>query len=244
MKKIWFGIFVSICLLTTCAIGCTARQEDMLKDFAVLTVDDKEHVISRKDSNRLRELLDTTSGWEDCEAGGSIGEYEVVLDGVQYNVDTKDREHPIHTGSHGSMLKGAMSNADKSVVKEIYRILEKWSRLEHSYEYFLLNNQIPGDKATLSINNDGTDKEYVFSEEDTKKLREFFAADSGWMERVGCECIGNHEITIDNIRYVIDITDMTHEVKYGLADGSAEYSIYCPTSALRKICQIIEKTMQ
>lgn len=240
-KKI--NLIVSIFIMTISLLGCDSNQEKELKNFAVLEVGNLEHVISRKDSDRLRELLAASSGWEECDACDCIGAYKVALDGVQYMVDRMDENHPIHFSKPDVSTNKAMENEDKNVVKEVYKIIEKWGSLGDSYEYFLMEHQTPSASAVLTINTDGSDIEYIIEKEDTKQLRKLLAADAGWIEDIGCECIGEHEITIDNIRYVIDITGETHEIKYGMAGKSAEYAIYGSSANMQEIFRIIEKTL-
>lgn len=35
-----------------------------------------------------------------------------------------------------------------------------------------------------------------------------------------CSCIGDYELILDNVRYVIDLTDLDHQIKYGVVGGS------------------------
>lgn len=246
MKKYKILILLTcILILMLNCLGCDSKSEAVLDDssFAVMKeAYDKTHVLSRRDTERLRELLDTASGWVECEPCDCLGTYELILDNVRYVVDIKDKKHQIQYGKSNGPLTAAMENEDKDVVKAIYRIVEKWVELESSYEYFLNTNQKADDQAVFSTNR--SDAKYRLSKEDTERLRTLFAADSGWMEQVGCECIGDYTLVLDNIKYVIDITDVTHEIKYGLVEGSAEYSMSNPNgNVVREIHKIIENTL-
>lgn len=242
--KVLIILMYLLTLIMSC-LGCDSKSEAVWEDSSsavMIETNGKTHVLSNRDTERLRDLFDAASGWVECEPCDCPGAYELILDNVRYVVDIKDKNHQIQYGKTNGVLTGAMENEDKDVVKTIYRIIEKWIELEYSYEYYLITNQEADEKAVLKTNRSGT--EYRLSKEDTERLRTLFAADSGWMEQVGCECVGDYTLVLDNIKYVIDITDVTHEIKYGLAGGSAEYSMSNPNgNVVREIHRIIENAL-
>lgn len=219
--------------------GCNSKSSDILDDVAVLTVDDKEHVLSRKDSDILREYLDISSDWEKCEGCDCTVNYELVLDGVLYKMGNREDNHPIHYCEPDGTVKKAMENEDDEAVKKVYRILERWYNMGDTYEYFMMQNRTPSDSAILSINNDASDVEYTIGKDDTNRLRELLDAEAGWTDILGCECLGEYEIVLDNVRYVIE----TDEIKYGMAGKSASYAISGPDEIMQEIFQIIERTL-
>ena len=59
-----------------------------------------------------------------------------------------------------------------------------------------------------------TSKDIRVSKEDTDRLRILLSLESGWEQTYQCMCIGHDELILDNVGYIIDLTDVDHQIKY------------------------------
>lgn len=184
-----------------------------------------DHILSRADTQKLKELLDAENGWEESEPCECIGACELIIEDTRYVIDVFDREHQIMYGPIESDLTGAISNSDIDVVKEVYYTLINWLWMGSSYECFYEEYAKKEGQATLIEYNNDKAENIVLSEKDASRLRTLLDIDSGWMENPLCDCIGDYQLTLDNIRYVIDITDENHQIKYGVLGGELTEAI-------------------
>ena len=67
---------------------------------------------------------------------------------------------------------------------------------------------------------------YPLPEQDVQRLRELLKLENEvWKEALICECIGECQIILDGMRYIIDWNDLTHQVKYEALYGGVRGAV-------------------
>ena len=224
MKKVvFYSIFLILYAMSLSACKANLEEnaalyslsEDDIKGY-VFTDSESEpienmHLMSKKDTDSLSVLLDRENGWTECELCNCVGAYEFVIDDTRYIIDPFDLKHPIMYGSMDGKIKSAMINDEVEMLK-VCRLIRKWIYLDTSYEAILEENMNKVEQAAI-LKSRSEENPVTLSVEDTKRIRELLSVDAGWEEEERCECIGEYELILDNISYLIDITDVGHQIK-------------------------------
>lgn len=182
-------------------------------------------IMSDQETDRLRYLLKEETSWKDAEpcvcANGYYG-WDVVLDGVYYRVCNWYRMsfskdiHPIsYKNSADEKYMHAIISENDEIMIEINNMVANRSGYGTSFDIFLDEHREKTKEAIIRpLWSEDSGEEVVVSEKDTERLRSFLAIESGWKQNVPCLCIGSAELILDNVGYIIDLTDTEHQIKY------------------------------
>lgn len=219
--KLWIGLICAVLIGVGIYYGVSVSKSS---ETAVLRYYE-EHVMSTKDTRRLKELLSDSSEWfESDETCIYIQPYELKLGGMKYQIDLSELDNPIRYGKINGEYTGSMDTENEDIKLEIYRTASKWSSLKYSYEWCLENYSKKTTQATVYERGKEDSEGYTLSREDTSRLRKILSLESGWYDDSPCQCIGDYVLVLDNIRYIVDISSVDHQIKYGNADGYSSYS--------------------
>lgn len=212
-------------------------------------------IASDEETERLRDLLKLESGWSETEpclcADEDVG-YDVLLDGVYYRVCNwhsmaflSDEIHSIsYKNSANEEYKHAMLNENEDIMREIYDLVSNRAWYGTSFDIFLEEHQKKTNEAIIRpMWAEDTSRDIFVSKEDTKRLRKLLSIESGWKQNYQCMCIGHDELILDNVGYIIDLTDVDHQIKY-CEVGKESY--YCAIEnenkdIVQEIYDIVEK---
>lgn len=148
--------------------------------------------------------------------------WDVMLDGVYYRVCNEywyTYPRNIHSISYkysaDEEYKQAMLNENEEVMFEIYEMVTKRGDCGTSIDIFLDEHQKKTNEAIIRpLWSEDTSKDIRVSKEDTDRLRILLSLESGWEQTYQCMCIGHDELILDNVGYIIDLTDVDHQIKY------------------------------
>ena len=212
---------MSVCVLCSCT-GVLSKNLGYAKLNLLFYVSDEPYIInmSKNETNRLYQLLCKEKGWTEVEPCNCTSGYELTLNETCYRIcNTHATDHPIRYGEENGGLNKAMTNQNSDIVSEINSIIRSRGNMGTSYECFMSENQKKSENAMVRYLNGDNTNSVMISEKDTNRLRVLLSMNSGWEQYYGCQCIGETELILDNILYIIDLTDLNHQIKYGLPDS-------------------------
>lgn len=90
------------------------------------------------------------------------------------------------------------------------------TRAETATVFMNLDRKFKGPEETyLQVGEGETAWVYTLSEQDALRFKELLDLENEvWTEELLCECIGECQLFLDGVRYIIDWDDLTHQVKY------------------------------
>ena len=208
--------------------------------------------MSMEETERLRALFSQETSWTeasccDCVTNAEEHGYELTLDGICYRICTTEyAEYPISYKKVDGEYEGAIVNTDEEIMLEIFSIINERDSLGSDFEEFLKENQIQSKQASVRFKMlPDLGDETEISEEDTKRLRTLLSLDVGWIQGDLCQCIGKYELILDNIGYMIDLTDVEHQIKVCQIGDNRYIAIEQDDEEIvREVYEIVEKYVE
>lgn len=220
-KNIYIAAF--FLLMAVGIVVCLSFGEESKN--AVLT-SEMEHLISREETDRLREILADNDAWYECEEEaiyyGTL--YEIELDGMWYRMDTDRAENPIYYGKIGKDYSGLMNTKNMDLKRELNEIVNRWKNRAYSYEYLCEHFIEEEDQAVFTYK---TGETYTISKEDTIRLRELFRVEAGWTDAKEKEYNSlEYKLQLDGLEYSFDLRNYLYMINCRKIDAVFGCEIY------------------